>query len=198
MDHAYRAGLIDDLGNGRLDVLTSCDIISEGVDVPVVSAAILLRPTQSLALCLQQMGRALRPYPGKTHTTILDHAGNVYRHGLPDEPREWTLEGRDKSKRKSEDAFPVRQCSECYAVHRPAPKCPSCGFEYPVKSREIDHVSGELERVTLPVHSPTQSPPLRREQSRARSFDDLVALGRQRGYKNPTAWASHVWRARTG
>lgn len=199
MDATSRAARIDDLGAGRLDVLTSCDIISEGTDVPVVAAAILLRPTQSLSLSLQQMGRVLRPFPGKTHATILDHVGNCFRHGLPDDDREWSLDGKAKRKKSAQDTAHVRQCENCYSVHRPAPACPKCGFIYPVRSREIDQVAGELaeikrddaEREKIAVQRAAK-----REQTRARSLEDLVALGRARGYKNPAAWASHVWGAR--
>jgi DNA repair protein RadD len=110
-----RKRLIDALGTGKMHVLTSCEIVSEGTDIPVVAAAILLRPTQSLALHLQQVGRALRPVyvPGanvatregrlsaiassaKPRAVILDHVGNTLRHGLPDEGWEWSLEGKPK------------------------------------------------------------------------------------------------------
>lgn len=197
MDHTTRARLIDDLGNGRLHVLTSCDIISEGTDIPVVSAAILLRPTQSLSLCLQQMGRVLRPFPGKTHATILDHVCNVFRHGLPDDEREWSLAGRPKSAKKratDDDALPIRQCEKCYTVHRPAPVCPSCGFVYPNRARQIETVAGELQQVKSDEIRVKHTRKV--EQSTAKSFEDLVELGRARGYRNPSAWASHVWQAR--
>lgn len=93
MPDGQRKTLIDELGRGHLNVLTSCDIVSEGTDIPVVMAAILLRPTASMGLYLQQVGRALRPAPGKTRAVILDHVGNCLRHGLPDEDREWSLAG---------------------------------------------------------------------------------------------------------
>ena len=89
-----RRNAIASLGNGGLDVLCNCGLISEGVDVPAIGAAILLRPTASVALYLQQVGRALRPSPGKDRAIILDFAGNVARHGLPDEPRAWSLDAK--------------------------------------------------------------------------------------------------------
>lgn len=196
MDHATRASRVADLGAGRLDVLTSCDIISEGTDVPVVSAAILLRPTQSLSLCLQQMGRVLRPFPGKTHATILDHVGNVFRHGFPDDDRAWSLEGKQKGKgkKKDDDAPAIRQCEKCYAVHRPAPVCPKCGFAYPKQAREIEQVAGELAEVKRDEIAERRQ--AKQAQASARSLEELVELGRKRGYRNPHAWASHVWGAR--
>jgi superfamily II DNA or RNA helicase len=103
-------------------------LISEGLDVPGVVAAILLRPTKSLALFLQQVGRALRPAPGKTKALILDHAGNTLRHGLPDEPREWSLDGRAKKHGHA----PLCRCEECGALNPiSAEHCHECGTYFP-------------------------------------------------------------------
>jgi superfamily II DNA or RNA helicase len=99
-----RRALIARLGAGGLDVRTNCGLISEGVDVPVLGAAILLRPTHSLALFLQMVGRALRSAPGMARAIILDHAGNVFRHGLPDVPRRWSLDGKPRKLRVAGDA----------------------------------------------------------------------------------------------
>jgi superfamily II DNA or RNA helicase len=195
MDDVTRRARIRDLGDGRLQVLTSCEIISEGTDIPVVSAAILLRPTQSLSLALQQMGRALRPFPGKARALILDHAGNCLRHGLPDEDREWSLAGRKRRAKKGSDEsnFPVRQCEQCFAVHRPAPVCPSCGFVYQIRARQVEEIEGELQQVD-PAEIRRDR---RREQARADTIEDLISIGRARGYKNPVGWAHFVWKARS-
>lgn len=202
MDVGTRTARISDLGSGRLQVLTSCDLISEGTDIPVVSAAILLRPTQSLALHLQTVGRALRLAPGKTHATILDHVGNSRRHGLHDDEREWTLSGRQRSANgDAESAAPVRQCERCYHVHRPAPRCPACGLLYPVQEREIEEVAGTLEQIHRPDGALSLDEARRKarlDQARADSLEKLTDLARARGYKNPPAWAHFVWQARKG
>jgi superfamily II DNA or RNA helicase len=95
-----RDRLLEGLRTGAIEVLTSCEILGEGVDVPAIGCAILLRPTQSLAVYLQQVGRGLRPAPGKDHLVILDLAGNAIEHGLPDEERDWTLAGAPKRQRQ--------------------------------------------------------------------------------------------------
>lgn len=194
LDRMVRSRRIADLGTGKLQVLTSCDIISEGTDIPVVSAAILLRPTQSLALCLQQMGRAMRPFPGKTHATILDHVGNCFRHGLPADDRDWSLDGKPKKKgrKKEDEALPVRQCTQCYAIHTPAPTCPHCGFIYPVKARHVEEIDGELAEINKVLAQRQRN----REQAHAQSLEDLICLAKARGYKNPHGWANHVWKGR--
>jgi superfamily II DNA or RNA helicase len=118
-----RARRIAAIGNGGLNVLTSCEIVSEGTDIPSVAGAILLRPTQSLIVYLQQVGRVLRPKPDGSVAVILDHVGNVFRHGMPDSEREWSLAGIPKKDKPPA----VRQCGECYAVFPPAAVCPECG-----------------------------------------------------------------------
>ena len=80
-----------DLASGNIQILTSCELISEGVDVPVVGAAIMLRPTMSTGLHLQQCGRVLRPHRLKKHAVIIDCAKNAMAHGLPESERKWTL-----------------------------------------------------------------------------------------------------------
>jgi DNA repair protein RadD len=196
LDRVERRRRVRDLGNGRLQVLTSCEIISEGFDIPVVTAAILLRPTKSLGMHLQQVGRVLRVAPGKERAVILDHVGNCLRHGLAEEEREWSLEGRPKKKKKADDndAPPVRQCPKCYACHVPAPICPECGHQYEVKKREIEQQEGELVELSAEWIAKQR----RQEQGHAQTFEELVELGRQRGYKSPTFWARRVWESRQG
>jgi superfamily II DNA or RNA helicase len=191
-----RKARIDDLASGRIKVLTSCDIVSEGTDIPVVSAAILLRPTQSMGLHLQQCGRALRPYPGKQRTMILDHVGNTLRHGFPDDDREWSLSGRDKRERSCDvDQLPaVTQCQSCYRVF-PATldRCPECGWERPVQEREIDQVDGELQEIDEAEKRRIQVQ-RRREVAQARTLDELKQVARDRGYK--PGWAYHIYQSR--
>lgn len=155
-----RRQLLVDLAEGRLNVLTSCELISEGVDVPVCAGAILLRPTKSVALYLQQIGRALRKKPDGSRAVILDHVGNVHRFGMPDTEREWTLEGRKK--RAAAQAESLTTCPTCFravpssqaqAIARTCGGTDGapCGLikaadEEPARKLEV--VEGRLEKVT--------------------------------------------------
>ena len=200
--NGYRAAAIDgtsnnrreivrDFSHGRLNLLMSCDLISEGFDVPGAHGAQMLRPTESLALYLQQCGRVLRTAPGKEHACILDHVGNSARHGLPDDDREWTLEGRKREGRSDAGEPAIRQCQKCGAVTtRGAGKCPECGLVFVIKARKIEEVDGELAEVDR------ERLAFRREQGMAKGLDALIALGKQRGYRNPEKWARHVFDAR--
>jgi DNA repair protein RadD len=113
-----RDRIITGLATGALQVVTSCDLISEGLDIPDVAAALLLRPTKSLVLFLQQVGRARRPKRDGSKAVILDHAGNVLRHGDPSQARLWSLEGRparlraEAAAREEEERARRRQCQE--------------------------------------------------------------------------------------
>jgi DNA repair protein RadD len=123
---AGRRDIIARLGAGETEIVCNCGIISEGLDVPSVGGVILLRPTKSLALYLQQIGRALRPAPDKTRAIILDHSGNVFKHGLPDLAHAWSLDGRPKQRGKDL----VRRCPECGALISIAVRtCPECGAD---------------------------------------------------------------------
>lgn len=195
MDDASRRATIESLANGNLHVLTSCEIVSEGTDIPVVGAAILLRPTKSLGLYLQQVGRALRPYPGKEYTVILDHVGNVDRHGLPDEDREWSLQGRKKRNGSKKDAGgpATRQCVKCYAIFpTTVDVCPLCGREVQKSRQEIEQIEAEL----VEVEQARLKTQFKIEKARAKTLEELVELGKRKGYDNPHAWARYVLNGR--
>jgi DNA repair protein RadD len=193
MPAVERDAIVDRFRRGETLILSNADLFGEGFDVPAIEAVILLRPTKSLSLYLQQVGRALRPMPGKDVAIILDHAGNSLRHGLPDDEREWSLDDREKRAKREELETPVKQCEECFFVYRPAPKCPCCGYAPPVQSREIEQIEGTLAEVKRPEPRAKF-----REQGRAGSLDDLIQLGRERGYKSPEFWARKVWASRQG
>jgi len=176
MDNATRTRLIDEFARGDILVLASCDIISEGFDLPAIEAAILLRPTQSLALYLQQVGRALRPYPGKAEAIIIDHVGAIVTHGLPDEDRDWSLDGIQKRERgpRDTDDVGVTTCRKCFSIYRPAPQCPVCGHREPVRPntgpREVEGELVEIDAAAMAASRRMQ----RMLQGRAQTVDELV------------------------
>ncbi len=190
-----RVKAIRDFMDGRVKVLSNVEIATEGLDIPAIEAVFLLRPTQSLGLYLQMVGRALRPFPGKDAALILDHSGLAFAHGLPDQEREWSLDGLvTKDKKKQE--VQIRQCKSCYAVVGIAVRvCPECGFVFEVKPREVEQEDGELKELTREqMEQLFQARMARREQGRAATLEQLKAIEAQRGYKR--GWADHVYEAR--
>lgn len=187
---------ISGLGSGKWQIVTSCDLIGEGLDIPIVTAAQLLRPTDSLGLHLQQIGRVLRPAPGKDHAYVLDHVGNLRTHGFAEQNRDWKL---DAPKRRGGivTAEAISNCPQCYAAHQPAPCCPYCGYVYPPNPRSIEERDGTLEELTPTSEQVAREKrDRRREEGACRSFDDFLSLAKSRGYKGAYGWACHRARAR--
>lgn len=145
-----REKFTNEFKNGKLTVLVNVDLFGEGFDVPACEVVIMARPTASLGLYLQMIGRGLRVFMGKYYGLIIDHVSNVTRHGLPDKQRLWTLDRRDKRGKQEKDPedIPLITCKSCtrpYERFRPA--CKWCGFVPPLpppRERTIDMVDGDL------------------------------------------------------
>lgn len=186
--------------SGVITVLCNVGIIAEGISIDEVTCVMLLRPTESVALGIQQMMRCMRYLPGKT-AKILDFVGNYLRVGLPDDDREWSLDKPLTKRKEISDTgnFYIRTCPSCYMVFATAPVCPYCGHTYPLHPREIEaHAEIELARITAEEAERVEAEKKksRQEQGRAQTFEDLVRLGRSRGYKNPAYWAAQIMRGR--
>lgn len=198
MTNSEREAVLARMRTGETLVIAQVQLLIEGVDIPVIEVVQWLRPTQSLIVWMQGNGRGLRPAPGKEGLLILDQVGNWQRHGLPDDDREWSLEGRKKGKRasNSDPEVRVQQCQACYHVFRPGvSECPSCGAPIERKeARKIEVVEGELAKVDADLFRKQG----KREQGQARDLAELIALGARRGMRNPSAWAVNVYCARQG
>lgn len=145
---------MDKFKKGEIKVITNDSIFGEGINIEGIECVILLKATASYGLFIQMVGRALRPIEGKSHAVILDHCGNVLRHLVPDAPRTWSLDRRDrKSKSQDPDVIPVKACPTCAAVYeRIYPECPYCGFKPKVTGRAgPELVDGDLCEMTEDV-----------------------------------------------
>ncbi len=189
-------GLRDDAMNrfrtGKTMVLSNCELFGEGVDVKDLECVVLLRPTQSLGLYLQMVGRGLRPADGKKECVILDHAGNAMRHGLPDEEREWSLDS--VRKKKDKDAGPrVKLCKKCFAAQKNTNQvCQYCGYKFEVEARKIQEKEGEL----VEVQANQDRRERMKQQGACRTVEELYQYGISKGFKHPRRWAQHVFQAR--
>lgn len=137
-----RTQIMQDFRDSKIMILTNCELFGEGLDVPDCECTVLLRPTQSLTLYIQQSMRSMRYMPDKT-AIIIDHVGNCYLHGLPDDNREWTLE----PKAKQANMVKIRECPMCFSVYPPTKqKCPYCGY---AAVKEIQRKDKEVVEIDL-------------------------------------------------
>ncbi len=148
---ADRAAAIQGYKDRKTTVLVNIGLFTEGTDLPLTECIVMTWPTLSLIRHLQILGRGLRPSPGKTHCTILDCGGNVRMHGLPDDPREWSLEGRKKKPQVK--IASVTSCPMCFALFRARTReCPRCGFQVIAAGDPIpDFVDVELVKRETPT-----------------------------------------------
>lgn len=171
---------------GKVNILVNAELYGEGVDVPDCECVILLRPTESLTLFIQQTMRAMRYQPNK-QAIIIDHVGNWYRHGLPDTEHNWKEHFEGGKKKKSKDnSIPIKECPECFGVVESSYTiCPYCGCEFPKEMQE-DYdliLNAELEEVTedkvIQLNLKTAE--------ECETVEELYQLAKENGYK--PGWA---------
>ena len=163
MDGKLRDKLLADFASGEIEGVVSCDLISEGTDVPHAMVAIKLRPTKSLGLHIQMDGRINRPFYAagwpldtadqrkaaiaasvKPYGIIIDHVNNLYFHGWPDDQFIWSLTEPPLQRRANGMLIPMQQCASCYIHFKPADVCPYCGAAVEKKNRVLRYTKGEL------------------------------------------------------
>jgi superfamily II DNA or RNA helicase len=212
MDKSDVNEILRKLGTGEIQVVTSCNLISEGTDIPAIGCAILARPTKSLSLYIQQIGRALRPYGGKDHAIILDHANNFGEFGHPLNDRFWSLDGdrgkkRDKEKEEFEDKLNTGHCRSCGFVwlksEYDGTKCPDCGAETRLK-KELKELKDEMIEVKFdpkavyiqkkPDGFRNYWPKNHSNLNRFEAFDILFKEKIKKNYK--IGWVLHTFTAR--
>lgn len=177
-----RAEIVEKFRNREIMVLSNVDLLGEGFDVPDCDATIMLRPTQSTGLYIQQSMRCMRPAPGKT-AVIMDHVDNVQRHGLPDDERDWQLKMKKRTQKPREKS--PTTCPECFTTwYTPPFVCPVCGHRNEKAEREaLEVLKGELEE----IQKENERRERKREVRRARSYEDFLRIAHERGYK--PGWA---------
>jgi superfamily II DNA or RNA helicase len=197
-DPLERETIIDDFRNGGTDVLCNVAVLTKGFDAPECSCVVLARPTKSLMLHIQMIGRGLRLADSKNDCLILDHAGNILRNGLPtdDLPAELddgtltkNLDRKQKDKTLKECA-----CSSCGFVST-LHKCPACGFA-PERREDVEVVNGELREIKASPIDAKKRNRLETGQQKSDFYAGLLGYAKDRGYSS--GWASHKYRERYG
>lgn len=128
---------------GGVRVLSSVGVLTEGFDAPRAEVCILARPTKSLSLYIQMVGRVMRTFEGKQLAIIHDHAGNMLRHGLFDHPRDYSL---DATPKRTKELHICSDCSFLYSQLREDGTCPKCGSLQRMPTEERDPTEAAAER----------------------------------------------------
>ncbi len=199
MSQKERSKRMGMFASGKVQILANCNLISEGITLPNASVGLLLRPTCSLPLFIQQSCRVLTPVEGKK-AVIIDFVNNVQRHGLPTDEHEWSLGEPIKKRNQFNDdgTLVIKQCANCFRCFQ-GKKCPYCGTEHVPKGRELKQIKDvELQKIEAVKREAEeqQRKEARKEQGRARTYEELVKLAESRKYKNPAAWAYFIMKGR--
>lgn len=174
---AQREKIVESYRQGKITVVSNVDLFGVGFDDKDIEVTILLRPTQSLALAVQQNMRCMRYKEGKT-AIILDCCGNVVRHGLPDDDRVWTLE----SKKKQENTVKIRECPNCYAVYPPTmQKCPYCGYMAVKEIQRKDKKIVDIDLVEMKRKNDIKN--TRLADAQLETWAEIVEFQKLHGYK---------------
>lgn len=166
--------------DGLIDIISNVELFSEGLDVPDCECVVLLRPTKSLTLFIQQSMRSMRYKENKT-AYILDCVNNVKEHGLPDMTREWTLEEKKKNKKNIETM--CKQCPECYMyIPLNVMTCPDCNYKFKtnnVSSGKDSREEGEMIEITKEYFKSMKYS----DYKQIKTFSDLCSFQKSKGYK---------------
>lgn len=205
-----RKGIIGRLSKGITHVVCAVDVISEGFDLPSIDAVILMRPTQSLSLYLQQVGRVLRTIFAagfdlstkigrlnaiaagpKPRAIVIDCAGNFDRHGHPLNDRDFSLSppeavGLSTTHTKDGSDLSTRRCEECLQVMMaPVSLCPYCGHENGKDPRVPAKVEAEL-RLVQKKKIEKEKRVYQKDVAKEKYFDDMMKVMRfSASVKNP-------------
>ena len=193
-----RDAILARLASGETELVTNCMVLTEGFDLPAISCIVLARPTKQLGLFRQMAGRGLRPAPGKSNLILIDHSGAVYRHGLLEDPIDWTLDVTKRAdnpthrKRDKQTTSRLVECSQCNALRTGGEACAHCGFLPKRRPDAIIFADGELARVDRKGNPINSSDP----HERMRWHAMLSHIAGERGYKS--GWVSHKYKEKFG
>lgn len=143
---SLRSEAISALESGNIDVIVNVGTMTTGVDIPSLKNIIMCRPTMSKILFTQMLGRGTRTAPGKEYFKVIDHVGNIERHGFIEDERQADL--KPAVKRKGPSVAPVKTCPDCYAVMAAGfLSCAECGYKFESKKKELGFIDTELKEI---------------------------------------------------
>lgn len=190
-----RAEILKRMESKASKVLVNVFVATFGLDIPSLECAVLARPTRSIVLYLQTVGRVLRPCEGKSEALIIDHSGAVMDHGFVDEPVSWSLDSDEtvRERREQEKTNSPKEitCGECGTVFKARRDCPNCGAELVPPSAPIPTHGADLQEVT-----PDAANRKTDWDEKIRFMAELNRFCRDKGMRS--GWAAHKYREKFG
>lgn len=192
-----RSEICNNFRTHDIQCLMSCDLVSEGFDMPDAYAAIMLRPTKSLTTYLQQSGRVLRMKEDKHECIIIDHVNNSGYFGPPWLPRHWSLDGyKQRTKVDSLTGLNLKLCLKCgNYVLQACIVCSICGNPFKQKIKAFKTIYEDLKIVTIEsaqqlIEQTIQKILNKEKYKMLKTYDDFVSFAREKGWANPEGWAT--------
>jgi len=197
-DNKERERVLNDFNNGDTKIICNCMVLTEGFDCPPAEICVLARPTKSLGMYIQMVGRVLRPHEGKDKATIIDHSGAVYMHGFIEEDINWTLDRKIKLTAKERKLAQPKEeaqiiCEGCFSVYSGSNICSKCGHIQLKKSKYVavlDKELGFVDKKTKTVKNKLSYAPEFKEE-----FYKML-LGYCAMYNYKPGWAYHTYKLR--
>ena len=192
-----RQAILKNFEHGVIQVVTNCNVYSEGADMPWASCVVLAKPTKSLARFIQMGGRGLRLYDGKEDCILIDHAGAIPAHGFLDDDVEWSLTGIDKAwvntKAKKKETLPI-ECEECRNIFKGG-TCPRCGWKIKRYGKAIKTTKAKLEQITKKNVKQKKKRTYTMAEKRL-FYGQLKLVCKEKGYKE--GWIAHTYLKKFG
>jgi DNA repair protein RadD len=189
-----RERVFKDLSEGKIPLVTNVGIATEGTDIPRVSCVSLVRPTKSLGPYLQMAGRGTRPFEGKENLLVMDHVGNLDRHGRIDREFPWSLDSKKKIIDRIKEAVPREKkdliCPNCDILIREKPPCPECGWMPTTPPKYLEYIDAALQEVEKFTRRKKEI--VYTEQEMMGWFQEILGYCEEKGWKSNAA--AHIFR----
>lgn len=191
-DDEERDDVIRRFRNGDTQVICQVALYTEGTDIKEIECLVIARPTRSIGLWRQILGRGARPNSGKENFMVLDHGGNVKRLGFYEDEMNWSLDAkhganRAKPKKKEKTIITCDMCKHQFTGNR----CPKCGFEIKDWGRRVETIQAELVKM-----GPAKKEKTYTKEEKKKTFAMLEYYRRNKNYA--PGWTAHKYKEKFG
>jgi DNA repair protein RadD len=201
-DKPIRDRVFQQINSGEVQVICNAMVYTEGTDIPCIDCIVDAAPSKSLIKYLQAGGRGMRTFPGKSSLLFMDHAGNVYRHGRLELPRDWELtEGKEQVEKLAEQRKKTEKvqitCSSCGFMFNGV-NCPRCGTPLVLQGEAKDFLPAVLVEMTQYEYEHALASKRKKaaEPTPQQFYSGFLWIAQERGHAK--GWASYRYREKFG